>query len=336
LISFCCVAQKHVVLTGNARMQERPVGKLVDALRSIGATINYLGKEGFPPLEIIPSPITGGKIKLDASVSSQYITSLLLCAPYFENGLEISLEGSVVSGSYIDLTIDTMRRFGVEVIRNENKLIVKPHKYTAKKFLIEGDWSSSSYFYSLAALSEKAKIELLGMNLESLQGDIAIKDIAQKFGVVTTKITNGILIEKKKTILPDSFEYDFNLCPDIVQTVIPMLVGNRVKSVKLSGLETLGIKETDRIAALKCELNKFGIEILYDTTGAVHFEVKNLVLHNGLVATYNDHRMAMGFAPLVQKTGELIIENKDTVKKSYIRFWEDLKSLGCIVENCDI
>lgn len=336
LISYCCVSQKHVMLTGNSRMLDRPVGELVAALRGIGARINYLGNEGFPPLEIIPSAITGGKMKLNASVSSQFITSLLLCAPYFENGLEISLEGKSVSGSYIDLTIDTMEKFGVMVERNANTLTVKNQQYIPRKFAIEGDWSSASYFYSLASLSKRAKIELLGMNMHSQQGDIAIMEIAQVVGVETSQTPNGILIEKRAAIIPDKFEYDFNLCPDIVQTVVPMLAGNGVAYAKLKGLETLIIKETNRIAALKNEMHKFGIEFLPAGAAEISFESKGLVAYNGLVATYDDHRMAMGFAPMVQKTGKLIIENKDTVKKSYIRFWDDLKTLGCIVENYDI
>jgi 3-phosphoshikimate 1-carboxyvinyltransferase len=336
MITYCCLTEKEIILTGSKRMLERPMGNLINALRIIGATVICLDKEGFAPVKIIPSKIKGGRIVLEAGISSQFISSLLLCAPYFENGIEITLVGKRVSTSYVDMTIQVMKHFGVEVLQNDRTLIVKSGKYVPTTFTVEADWSSASYFYSLAALSNNAEIELNGLYLNSIQGDKAIALIAQNFGVTSTQTDSGVIIKKNNLQLSKVFEYDFLMCPDIAQTVVPMVAAKRFESGYFKGLSTLKLKETNRILALQNELKKFNVVFSESKEDEIKLDASNFSNFTGLIHTYDDHRMAMGFAPLAQITGELIIENEDTVKKSYVRYWEDLKSLGCIVENYDI
>jgi 3-phosphoshikimate 1-carboxyvinyltransferase len=336
LAAYCCLTGKEIMLTGSERMQQRPMVVLVDALLALGAKIEYMGKPGFAPLRILPQVIKGGKVNLPANISSQFISSLLLCAPYFDQGIEIELKGHVVSSSYIHLTLEVMKEFGAEVEWKENTLRVSTGKYLAREFNIEGDWSSASYFFSWVALSKNALIHLNGMNLSSTQGDKAIVKAAEKFGVKTVSTHAGILLEKVKTTLPDKFEMNFNECPDIAQTLAVMCAGNGLQDVKLTGLQTLSLKETDRILALKTELDRFSMTNVVAETSLFSFDASTFYPYKGLIHTYDDHRMAMGFAPMVQKTGELIIQNGGVVKKSYINYWQDLKSLGCIIENSDI
>ncbi|HYG49315.1 MAG TPA: 3-phosphoshikimate 1-carboxyvinyltransferase [Flavobacteriales bacterium] len=336
MTTYCALADREIVLTGNQRMQQRPMNALVDALVSLGAKIEYIDRTGFAPLRILPANVHGGKIKLRANVSSQFISSLLLCAPYFTNGLELELVGPVVSGSYIGLTVQVMKEFGVDVQWIGNFLKVNPGKYIPREYSVEGDWSSASYFFAWAALSKKAHIALNGLNLLSLQGDRAIVHASEKFGVKTVSTPNGIIIEKAGKPLLARYEMDFNDCPDIAQTLAVMCAGERLKEVKLTGLQTLSLKETDRIAALKTEFDRFSIVTKVDGPYSLEFDASGFEVYKGLIHTYDDHRMALSFAPMVQKTGELIIQNAAVVKKSYINYWQDLNSLGCIVENFDI
>ncbi len=336
LLTFCCLTGKEVILTGSKRMLERPMGNLINALRKTGANIACMEKEGFAPVKILPSKIHGGKIVLEAGISSQFITSLLLCAPYFEHGIEINLVGKKVSTSYVDMTINVMKHFGVDVLKENNTLVVKKGNYKPKEFTVEGDWSSASYFYSLAALSQKAEIELSGIYLDSIQGDSAMAMIASNFGVTSTRTATGIILKKTDDEIKKTFAFDFLLCPDIAQTVIPMVCAKRMEHGYFNGLSTLKLKETDRVFAIKNELKKFNVHFSDSKDDEITLNAANFASYKGLIHTYDDHRMAMGFAPLAQVTGELIIENEATVKKSYVRYWDDLKTLGCIVENHDI
>lgn len=336
LTTYACLTGKEVVITGSARMKERPIGQLVDALNGLGAQISYEEKSGFPPIRIKPSVLKGNKVELDGSISSQFVSSLMLCAPYLENGLNIQLMGKIVSHSYILLTAAVMRDFGIEVMMENNQIIIPGGEYQARSYFVESDWSSASYFFSLAALSTRAQIELKYLRSDSLQGDKAIVDIMRHFGVLASPTVNGIMLEKSSMGVEKEFSYDFILCPDIAQTVAPALAGLALKKVQLSGLETLKVKETDRILALQAELGKFGVDCQGSYTNKLVFSADSFLPCNSLVNTYHDHRMAMGFAPLAQKTGNVIIENRDVVKKSYIRFWDDLISLGSVIENVDI
>lgn len=336
LATYCCLTGKEIILTGSERMQQRPMGVLVNSLVSLGAKIEYLSRPGFAPLKIYPSHIKGGKVSLPAGISSQFISSILLCAPYFANGIEVELTGNIVSSSYIHLTIQVMKEFGVDVQWKNNTLCVNPGKYLAHEYTIEGDWSSASYYFAWAALSKNALIGLKGVNLLSNQGDRAIVKAAEKFGVKTISTNAGILLEKTGNSRVAKFDMDFTECPDIAQTVAVICSGSQVTEANLTGLETLSLKETDRILALKTELERFRVRNKVDQGNLLSFDASGFQIYKGLIHTYDDHRMAMSFAPLVQKTGELIIQNRDVVNKSYINYWQDLKSLGCMAENIDI
>lgn len=337
MTTFCCLQKKKILLTGHDRMKQRPIADLVNGLNQLGASISYAEKKGFPPLNINPSVIKGNKIGIDASVSSQFISSLMLCAPYFEEGLEIKLLGKQVSSSYITLTKQIMAEFGIHVQSPSPDLIVIPKGiYRPQTFTIEADWSSASYFVSLAALSKKAEIEIAHLSLKSSQGDKAIAEIGERFGVKNKPTAAGMLFYKEEEILPDQFEFDFNNCPDIVQTIVVMLAGLKIKKARLTGISTLRHKETDRIEAIVKELSKFNVLFPIVSDSELIMDASGFSPRIQTISTYNDHRMAMSFAPLAQCTGAITIENAEVVNKSYQQFWHDFKLLGCLTENTDI
>jgi len=321
------------VLTGSERMKQRPIKVLVDALRHLGASISYLENEGFPPLQITSGSISGNKkIAIPANTSSQYISALLLVAPLLPGGLSLELTGKIVSKPYIEMTLGLLQYFGISH-QWENQMIVIPEQaYEAKPFVVEADWSAASYYYSLAALSDQADIYLNGLFENSLQGDSALIEIFQHFGVQTEFTANGIRLIKEKTILPDAFYYDFILCPDLAQTLAVVCAGLGINGY-FSGLETLRIKETDRIQALENEISKGGCHIsLFSSdslTGKEVFEVSGKFEANKtpVFKTYEDHRMAMAFAPLALLL-PIEIEEPNVVIKSYPDFWKDFKQLG--------
>ncbi len=319
-------------LTGSKRMLERPIAILVEALNKLGADIKYAGKENYPPLNI-NNPKLGKSyyktIHLDASVSSQYISALLMIAPTLQKGLEIVLSENPVSQSYIEMTLFLMKEFGAQIIKKENVIHVSNGSYLPKDILVESDWSSISYFYTIAALYDgPVNLRFNTFFENSLQGDSVICKIMEKFGITSTFSEIGTLqVRKVKTILPEYFEYDFTNCPDLAQTICVLLAALKIPSL-LTGLKTLKIKETDRIEALQKELLKFGavLETTHDEIRIIKGIEDNII--PTIINTYNDHRMAMSFAPLVLKTGKLKIENKDVVNKSYPDFWADFKNLG--------
>lgn len=315
------------ILTGSERMQNRPIGILVDALNLLGADISYLEKKRFPPLRIRSKKVSGEKIKVQANISSQYISSLLLIAPKFKNGLEIELKGEILSRPYIEMTLKILENIGVKTsFKNQNIQVFPLKTSLPQKISVEPDWSSASYFYSLAALSEQAEIRLENFRKNSLQGDSKVAELYKNFGVSTDFDESGILLKKEKNAkLPSYFEADFKNFPDLAQTLAATCVGLRIP-LKLTGLSTLRIKETDRLEALKNELTKLGaeIEIVEDQLfGKMNGELKSDVS----IKTYQDHRMAMAIAPLGLKT-KLQIENPEVVSKSYPNFWADLKKCG--------
>lgn len=316
-----------VILTGSDRMQERPIEILVEALRGIGADIHYLNKKGYPPIEIKGENLLGGVVTIDSTVSSQYLSALLMIAPCLKNGLELQLKGKLVSKPYLDMTVDLMNSFGVEVGEEENKYLVKPQVYKPTSIKIESDWSAASYWYEIAALSKSCEIELRGLNKKSRQGDQELIQIFRVFGVETFWREDGVVLSKSAGIkLNHEKTYRFNLerTPDLAQTIICTCAGLGLNAF-FSGLSTLKIKETDRLLALKSELKKFNIEL--DLIGA---NKAGLLIFNKItkpqipVLTYQDHRMAMAFAPLALVIGEVQIEDPDVVKKSYPNFWNDL------------
>ena len=323
-------AQKEgceIVLTGSSRMQERPISVLVDALKQLGADIEYADKIGFPPLKINGRKLIKNKVSLAANVSSQYISALLLIAPKLENGLELTLEGEITSISYIKMTLALLNEIGVETNFDDNIILVKPKLNVEKiDYTIESDWSSASYFYSILALSKVGtEIKLSSYKKNSLQGDSVLAEIYTSFGVETTFTDTIIGIKKVAECSIESIHLDLNNAPDIAQTIAVTCFGLKMKC-HLTGLHTLKIKETDRLEALKTELTKLGANISVSNE-SLTLEPSNILNDNINIATYQDHRMAMAFAPLALKTN-IIIENADVVSKSYPGFWKDLQHIG--------
>ena len=327
---FSIQEEKEVVLTGSSRMKERPIKILVDALNQLGAEISYEENEGFPPIRIKGKKLTQNKVSLPANVSSQYISALLLIAPKLENGLELTLEGEITSVPYIKMTLALLNEIGVKTSFVGNKISVKP-QFTIhnSQFTIESDWSSASYWYSIVALSEiGTQISLSSYKKNSLQGDSALANIYQDFGVETVfNEDNSITISKTKNHQLSIVNYQLNNCPDIAQTITVTCFGLGI-GCDLTGLHTLKIKETDRLEALKIELTKLGATISV-TNESLTLVASNHINENIAIDTYQDHRMAMAFAPLALKIS-LTINQAEVVSKSYPSFWEDLKIIGIV------
>jgi len=319
---FSACEGREVVLTGSARMQERPVKILVEALQSLGADIQYLDNDGFPPLKIKGRRLSKAKVKIKGNVSSQYISALLLIASSLENGLEIELLGKVTSAPYIKMTLALLNELDIKTMWNENFIRVD-HKSTLKKKIItvESDWSSASYFYSLAALIQNGSVRLSSFKKDSLQGDCSLAEIYKHFGVKTAFTNDVITLTKQDTIL-EALTLDLVNSPDLAQTVAVTCFGLGI-ACKLTGLHTLKIKETDRLVALKNELEKLGAEIQI-TDESLHLKSDNRIAQNRSIETYNDHRMAMAFAPLALKV-PIIINDAEVVSKSFTGFWEDFE-----------
>ncbi len=325
---FSLQAKSPKTISGSLRMKQRPIKILVDALRNIGAEITYLEKEGFPPLLIKPSILKGGEINIDSSISSQYISSLLLIAPKIKGGLKINLNGKETSLPYIKMTINLLEQIGVTVICNKNSIEVKELKETTpKEISVESDWSSASYFYSIVAMAPIGfKICLNSFKNDSIQGDSLVKDFFEIFGVQTTFLNDSIIIEKV-TEAKTSISLDLSSNPDLAQTICVTCLGLKV-SCNLIGLHTLKIKETDRLNALKNELSKFGLDVKI-TSDSIKFNSQVDLIPNVEIETYDDHRMAMAFACLSVKTNIKIL-NSQVVSKSYPSFWSDLSKIGIV------
>ncbi|KAB5489984.1 MULTISPECIES: 3-phosphoshikimate 1-carboxyvinyltransferase [Flagellimonas] len=324
---FASQPNKEVVLTGSQRMQERPIQVLVEALRSLGADIQYVKQEGYPPLKISGKKLTKSQVSLPANISSQYISALLLIAPSLENGLELELVGKITSVPYIKMTLGLLEQIGVDFIFEGNKIKVDPkEKVMDTKLVVESDWSSASYFYSIAALCEVGtKIKLSSYKQNSLQGDSVLSKIYTDFGITTTFSDNQITLEKTEESRQENVSYDLSNAPDIAQTIAVTCLGLGM-GCHLTGLHTLPIKETDRLAALQTEMSKFGAKVAIDSESLTLQPISSI--KSGVdVDTYNDHRMAMAFGPLALKT-DLIVNDAGVVSKSYPDFWKDLKTLG--------
>lgn len=319
--------KKEKILTGSQRMQNRPIEILVEALNSLGAEISYEKKHGFPPLKIRPQKPKKSQVDLSAEVSSQYISALLLVASKFSKGLKIQLKGEILSRPYIEMTLKLLEEIGIQTIFENNLIQVYPaEKILPKTIVVEPDWSSASYYYSLIALSEQAEIRLKNFKENSLQGDAQVAKIYAKLGVETTFLPEEIILKKKKDFSPPDFlKEDLKSHPDLAQTLAVTCVGLKIP-FEITGLSTLKIKETDRLAALQNELSKFGATIQI-TKDSLQGQIRQELTSNILVKTYDDHRMAMAFAPLCLKVN-LSIEHPEVVSKSYPSFWEDLKKCG--------
>ncbi|MCP9748209.1 3-phosphoshikimate 1-carboxyvinyltransferase [Lacihabitans sp. CS3-21] len=334
LTAYFAITNQTKTMTGTPRMCERPIGILVDALRSIGCEIDYLGKEGYPPTQLKGfSEQKNNEISIRGDVSSQYISALLMISPLLPNGLTINLLGEIGSIPYITMTIKQMEAFGVKVAADwdAKKLSVEPQEYKPTSYKIESDWSGASYWYSVVALAEndEVEIELLGLKENSLQGDSVIVNIMSELGVKSTFTPDGVLLQK--TMANPSFEWDFTDCPDLAQTVAVVLVAKKIKGI-FTGLESLKIKETDRVVALQNELAKIG-GTLEEVEAKTRYEVNSggSWTKTPTFETYDDHRMAMAFAPLAMIL-DVIIEEPGVVAKSYPSYWEDLGKIVSLEE----
>ncbi|MBP5136017.1 MAG: 3-phosphoshikimate 1-carboxyvinyltransferase [Paludibacteraceae bacterium] len=324
-------------ITGSERMKQRPIKILVDALRKIGADIEYTENEGFPPLRINGKELDGGEIELDGSVSSQYISALLMIAPKLKNGLSLRLTGEVISKPYIKMTLSMMNEFGVESRIDGNLIEVKPQTYRKTAYEIESDWSGASYWYEMVAINKGGEIELKGLRKNSTQGDSKIAEMFKKYGVNTDYTESGVTLSYDKSLecTDDTVEIDFVEQPDMAQTfVVTSCALNR--KFHFCGLRSLKIKETDRIAALITELKKLGYALTEPKDGELAWDgAKLLPQSDAAIDTYEDHRMALSFAPFSLTNGSINIRNPHVVSKSYPDFWNDITKAGFAIEESD-
>lgn len=330
LTSFLAIKKEHVVLSGTERMKQRPVKVLVDALNKIGAEILYLENEGFPPI-YVKGKINQVKNKLDipGDISSQYISSLLLIAPLLEKGIEINIEEPFYSRPYVNMTLNLMNSFGIKSEVKGNKISIKNQEFSSGSYIVESDWSAASYWYSILSISDNINnLTLQGLKKKSNQGDSVISELMKSFGVNTQYKEDGIVLTKIK-LDTEEIELDFRDCPDLAQTILVVAAYHKIK-LKVSGVESLKIKETDRLLAMKNELKKIGCDF-YEEGNYWLLEKRRREIDDELsIDTYKDHRMAMAFAPLASKKS-IIINDPDVVVKSYPTYWEDLKKVGFII-----
>ena len=336
LTAYLAITPGETVLTGSERMQQRPIGTLVEALRTLGADITYINKEGYPPLRINGKPLHGGALEIEAGISSQYISALLMIGPCLTEGLTLHLKGNIASRTYIELTLDLMRHYGaVAEWTDERTIHIKPGHYTDQPLTVEGDWSGASYWYELAAVAAhhgyEADISLQGMRKDSRQGDRVVAQLFEELGVKTEYSEKGaqLLIDNPQfSIFNFQFEKNFTHCPDIAQTMAVTYCLLDIPFI-FTGIQSLRIKETDRVAALISELKTLGYvlraegdeRLIWDGTRCTPDE-------HPVIATYDDHRMAMAFAPATLCYEGLTIEHPEVVTKSYPGFWEDLEQIS--------
>jgi len=336
LCSYLALQKGTQILTGSSRMLERPIGPLVKALLELGFNISYEGKEGYPPLKI--GEATGeikDSVAMDGSVSSQFLSSLLLVAPYLPHGLKLKIEGELVSRPYLQMTLNLIERFGAEYSWSDDTISVSPGSYKSMDFFVEGDWSSASYIYLCLSLQEQGEIIIHGLEEQSLQGDSRMAEFAEQFGISTSFGERKITITREKKQLTPLVEFNLIEQPDLCQTLTVMCAANNIQGI-FSGLKTLKIKETDRVAALNTELAKFNVsfsplpkQFSAKSDDTYYMLMGKVDKHDNKIsiATYDDHRMAMAFAPL-SKITPIEIEDHMVVKKSYPDYWKDLEKLG--------
>ena len=327
LTSYLALQKEKVILTGTERTKKRPIKILVDALEEIGAKIEYQEKKGYPPL-IINKKISQNKnsISIRGDISSQYISSLLMIAPILKNGLIIKIISPFYSKPYVMMTLNLMKKFGINYEISKDSISIKNQKYKEASYKVESDWSAASYWYSFLSINKMFKeIRLIGLRKDSFQGDQIINKIMSLFNVETHYNEDGVIL-RKKDLSFDYLELDFKDCPDLAQTILVIAAFHKTK-LKLYGVESLKIKETDRLLAMKIELNKIGVNF-FDDNGIWTLERRNKPFPNKVsIDTYEDHRMAMAFAPLATEL-DLTINNPGVVNKSYPSYWDDMKKAG--------
>ena len=324
---YSSISENSKILTGSDRMKQRPISILVDALKELGCNIEYLEKKGFPPLKINGKKILSNSVTLPANVSSQYVSSLMMLGVSLKNGLKIIMSSNITSLPYLFMTKKIIERIGGNVKIQGREIFIESfkEKVISEQF-VESDWSSASYFFSLAALSNSVNLTLSSFSKDSLQGDSRLVDIYEKFGVETKFEDDQIILRKNKTSLPKRINLNLKDNPDLAQTIIITCLGLGI-GCTLEGLHTLKIKETDRLVALKNEIEKFEVDRVEITENSIMLENKSDLKHDVTIETYNDHRMAMSFAPLSLLL-PININNPEVVTKSYVNFWSDLESLG--------
>ncbi|WP_223585196.1 3-phosphoshikimate 1-carboxyvinyltransferase [Sphingobacterium sp. GVS05A] len=332
LTAYLNLVQGNFILTGTERMQQRPIGILVDAMKTIGADIHYEKKAGYPPLKIEGGLFQGkNRVRIKGNISSQYISALLLIAPALKKGLTLEIEGELTSRPYVSMTLDMLKSVGIQHEWTANEIHIAPQTFSKSTIYVEPDWSAASYWYAIVALAEdEASIVLPGLKKDSLQGDIAIVDIMTHFGVQSSFEADGLHLHKTG-IDSEKIVFDFKECPDLAQTVV-VVAAALGRDVSFTGLETLKIKETDRIAALQTEIAKFGAELIadnetYHLKTALVFQPKEVTFD-----TYEDHRMAMAFAPLALVFDQIKIAEPMVVEKSYPDFWKHLQAQSFIID----
>ena len=335
LSAYFTLQKGNVILTGSERMKQRPIGILVDALKSLGADIEYAEKEGFPPLNIRgPLRQKTDQIKIKGDISSQYISALLLIAPKLEQGLKLIIDGELTSKPYVEMTLAMMEQAGIRHSWTENEITISNQAYQKAEISVEPDWSAASYWYAIAALSEEASLFLPGLNGYSLQGDSKITEIMANFGITSQFKDGGVYLLKEAKKLERKI-FDFKECPDLAQTVIVCCAALGHDAL-FTGLETLKIKETDRVNALQTELAKIGVKLI-EKNQTYKLDCSGLDLNRKIsISTYDDHRMAMAFAPLALVIPELEIEDHLVVEKSYPDFWKHLELAGFGIEMGDM
>ena len=315
------------IISGTERMKNRPIRILVDAINQLGGKIEYIEKEGYPPLRIFGSALTGGELDLDGSVSSQYISALLMIAPTMEKGLTLRLQGEVISQAYISMTLKLLEEFGVKSSWNGNVIRIQSQEFIPREYTVESDWSAASYWYEMVALSNDAEVELIGLHKNSTQGDSKVADIFSQLGVKTTYTKEGVKLTKTGSVTPKLI-YNFVDQPDLAQTFVVTCCMLGIPFY-FNGLQTLKIKETDRILALKNEMKKLGFMIADKKDSILEWNGERCSPDSdAAIATYEDHRMAMAFAPAALKLDSITIAEPQVVSKSYPLYWENLKSVG--------
>ena len=332
LTAYLSVTPGTRIITGTERMQQRPIQVLVNALRELGADIEYVANDGFPPLRITGRELRKDTISLPGNVSSQYISALLMIAPVLTNGLTIRLTGDIISRPYINLTLQLMNDFGVRAEwTDDHRLKVEPQAYHSTPFYVESDWSAASYWYQIVALSKEAEVTLPGLFKDSYQGDSQVAGIFRSLGVETIYKDKTVILKKNGKSV-ERLDYDFINQPDLAQTFVVTCALLNIP-FRFSGLQSLKIKETDRMAALITEMRKLGY-ILHETDGSVlSWERERCTTEeHPAIDTYEDHRMAMAFAPTCLALPEILINNPQVVSKSYPRYWEDLRQAGFIIK----
>ena len=328
---YSILEDKEIIIKGSKRMHERPIYPLIDCLRLVGAEIVYLEKDGFPPIKIKGKKLNFKNVKISSNISSQFISSILLISPKLSGGLVMELKGELISKPYIQMTLSLLNNLGIKTSFRKNIIKVENlDKIEEKKIMVESDWSSASYWYSVVALSEKAKIKLNNLYKNSIQGDSILIKIFRVLGVTTKFIEDKIILTKTRDfVLPKKLSLNLINSPDLAQTIAVTCFGLGIKC-SLNGLQTLNIKETNRLAAMKNELTKLGANLNVTKSTLILHGSKKLK-KNIKINTYQDHRMAMSFAPLALKI-PIFIQNPNVVVKSYPEFWDDLESAGFIIK----